>query len=240
MPPYGGRSTHVLGVHLRSRARGRENPRDPLARASRDSRPEVFRTVDRCCARCSARAIGRRSRRTDRCDAWIRAAVSTTSPASNPSPLSALAPSVTSDSPVARPTRTGGRDRGRLRQLGDRPEDPEPGTNRPFSIILVGRWRPEDRHHGIAHELLDGPAVALDLASDPRVVGTQARPDVLGILPFGRGSGSDQVAGWDWVSCGNDSATPTADRAARRCFPRRCAWTDLTGEPHLPYSIRPQ
>jgi hypothetical protein len=215
MPPYGGRSTHVLGVHLRSRARGRENPRDPLARASRDSRPEVFRTVDRCCARCSARAIGRRSRRTDRCDAWIRAAVSTTSPASNPSPLSALAPSVTL-------------------------EDPEPGTNRPFSIILVGRWRPEDRHHGIAHELLDGPAVALDLASDPRVVGTQARPDVLGILPFGRGSGSDQVAGWDWISCGNDSATPTADRAARRCFPRRCAWTDLTGEPHLPYSIRPQ
>jgi hypothetical protein len=60
----------------------------------------------------------------------------------------------------------------------------------------------EDRHHSIADELLDRATAALDLLLQPRVVGAEARPDVLGIGAIGTLRETDQVDEED----GNDLA----------------------------------
>ena len=57
--------------------------------------------------------------------------------------------------------------------------DGERRAHGPLGVVLVGGRRPEERHHGIADELLDRAAVALELGADARVVGTEDRLDVL-------------------------------------------------------------
>ena len=51
-----------------------------------------------------------------------------------------------------------------LRELVDRLEDPQPRAHGALGIVLVSHGRAEDGHHGVADELLDRAAVALDLA----------------------------------------------------------------------------
>ena len=71
-----------------------------------------------------------------------------------------------------------------LVQLLDRLEDPQPGTHRAFGVVLVGDRRAEDGHDRVAHELLDGSAVALEHVPHPFVVGPQPRLHVLRIRLF--------------------------------------------------------
>ena len=60
-----------------------------------------------------------------------------------------------------------------LRELVDRLEDPQARAHGALGIVLVRHGRAEDGHHGVADELLDRAAVALDLAST-RARGTGA------------------------------------------------------------------
>ena len=70
----------------------------------------------------------------------------------------------------------------------------EPGADRPLGVVLVGGRDPEDPDHGVADELLDHPAVALDLVAGDREVGVQHPVDVLGVSRLGRGREPDEVA----------------------------------------------
>jgi hypothetical protein len=67
-------------------------------------------------------------------------------------------------------------------ELVDGLHDGEGRANRPFGVVLVGERDAERRHHGIAGELLDGPAEALDALGDPFEVPRHAAADDLGIL----------------------------------------------------------
>jgi hypothetical protein len=53
--------------------------------------------------------------------------------------------------------------------------------------------RTKDGHDGIADELLDRPAVVLDLLLDARVVGRLQTSDVFGIQGLGSSGEPDQV-----------------------------------------------
>ena len=86
---------------------------------------------------------------------WIRAAVLTRSPATIPCPS---APSVTAASPVRTPARACRRGV----ELGNRREKVERGTDCALRVVLRRRRRAPDGHDGIADELLDCAAVALD------------------------------------------------------------------------------
>src|SRR4029453_14286554 len=59
--------------------------------------------------------------------------------------------------------------------------------------VLVSRGRTQDRHHGVADELLDRAAVALDLARHPLVVRAQRGADVFGVGPVGPCREADEV-----------------------------------------------
>ena len=63
-----------------------------------------------------------------------------------------------------------------------------------LGVVLVRGRRAEERHHGIADELLDGAAVTLELRADALVVGAQERLDVLGIDRLRRAREADEVA----------------------------------------------
>jgi hypothetical protein len=82
--------------------------------------------------------------------AWRRAAVLTTSPAAMPSPASGRAPSAMSASPVVTPMRTSRSSPASASRIAKR------GAHCAFGVVLVRDGRPEDGHHGIAYELLDG------------------------------------------------------------------------------------
>ena len=63
-----------------------------------------------------------------------------------------------------------------LVQLVDRVEDAEAGADGALGVVLVCDRRAEDRHHGVADELLDRAAEALDLpASRARGTGAASR-----------------------------------------------------------------
>ena len=84
--------------------------------------------------------------------------------------------------------------RAALVQLSNRLEDPQPRPHRALRVVLVRHRRTEHRHHRVADELLDGPAVALEFASDSLVVGADAGANILrvGLL---RGLGeTDEIA----------------------------------------------
>ena len=107
-----------------------------------------------------------------------RAAVLTTSPVTMPSPRSGRAPSATTASPVVTAARTA--TRGPSLQLLDRLQDPQRGPHSPLGVVLVRDRSAEDRHDGVADELLDRAAEALDVGLHALVVRTQCRADVLG------------------------------------------------------------
>ena len=127
---------------------------------------------------------------------WRREAVLTTSPVTMPSPSSGRAPSATTASPVLIPTRTCKRRASGRSSFSSSIASriAEPRAHGPLGVVLVGDGRPEDRHHGIPDELLDRPAVELDLRPQARVVGADARPDVLGICGLRGGGEADEVA----------------------------------------------
>jgi hypothetical protein len=81
-----------------------------------------------------------------------------------------------------------------LVQLGDRLQDPQPGPDGALGVVLVRERRAEDGHHGIADELLDRAAVALDLLAQACVVWADASAHVFRVLLLGGGREPDQVA----------------------------------------------
>ena len=68
-----------------------------------------------------------------------------------------------------------------LVQPVDRGADRERRADRPLGIVLVGHRRAEERHDGVADELLDRPAVVLELVAQERVVRRQGAADVLDV-----------------------------------------------------------
>jgi hypothetical protein len=50
-----------------------------------------------------------------------------------------------------------------------------------LGIVLVRHGSAEERHHGVADELLDGATEPLELGAQACMVGRQQRPDVLWI-----------------------------------------------------------
>ncbi len=81
-----------------------------------------------------------------------------------------------------------------LVQLLDRLQQAQPRAHCPLRVVLVGDGRPEDRHHSIADELLDRPAVELELTPQERVVRADAGTDIFGIHGFRGGREADEVA----------------------------------------------
>jgi len=57
----------------------------------------------------------------------------------------------------------------------------------------AGSWGAEDRHHGVADELLDHAPVALDRLARDREVGILDRGHVLGIEAFGERREADDI-----------------------------------------------
>ena len=80
-----------------------------------------------------------------------------------------------------------------LVQLADRVADRERGADGPLRVVLVSDRRSEERHHGVADELLDRAAVALDLLAKPRVVRGQRGTDVLRVELLGPAGEADEV-----------------------------------------------
>ena len=66
-------------------------------------------------------------------------------------------------------------------------------ANGALRIVLVRQRRPEERHHGVADELLDRAAVALELGTQALVVRAEDRLDVLGVERFGARGETDEV-----------------------------------------------
>ena len=64
---------------------------------------------------------------------------------------------------------------------------------RALRVVAVGRRRAEDAHHGVTHELLHDAAAPLDLGTNPLVVGSEDRADVLGVEALRLGSERDEV-----------------------------------------------
>ena len=121
-----------------------------------------------------------------------RAAVLTTSPATIPSPRSGRAPRATTASPVVTAARTA-TSRPSPRKALHRLEDSQCRAHRTLGVVLVCDGRAEDRHDGVADELLDGPAEALDVGLHALVVRTQCRADVLRVGAVGAIGEADQV-----------------------------------------------
>jgi hypothetical protein len=75
----------------------------------------------------------------------------------------------------------------------DRVARRERGTDGPLRVVLVRRRRAEHRDDGVADELLDGAAVALELPTERLVVAAQQRPDVLRVEALGARGRADEV-----------------------------------------------
>jgi hypothetical protein len=89
------------------------------------------------------------------------------------------------------------------REVADR----ESGADRALRIVLVRRRRAEERHDGIPDELLDGAAVALELATDAVVVRTEDGAHLLRVELLGLRRKPDKVAEED----GDDLALLACD-----------------------------
>ncbi len=66
-----------------------------------------------------------------------------------------------------------------------------------LGVVLVGRRRAEQRHHGVADELLHRPAMPLELLAQLLVIRTEDRLDVLRIELLGLRRESDEVGEQD-------------------------------------------
>ena len=82
-----------------------------------------------------------------------------------------------SASPVVIPTRSSSPSS--TREVADR----ERGADGTLGVVLVRGRCAEERHDGVADELLDRAAVALELGADAVVVRAQDRLDVLRVEP---------------------------------------------------------
>ena len=125
-----------------------------------------------------------------------REAVLTVSPRTMPSPPSAARS--TAAGPVSTPARTRSpgmpssspseRDR-----LGER----ERRADGALGVVLARDRRAPDGHHGVADELLDHPAVALDELAAALEVARQELADLLGVAVLGERREADEVGEQD-------------------------------------------
>ena len=74
-----------------------------------------------------------------------------------------------------------------------RGDDLETRAHRALRVVLVGGRRAPHRHHRVADELLDGPAVALDDVARPVEVAAKELADLLRVAPLGEGGESHEV-----------------------------------------------
>ena len=112
--------------------------------------------------------------------------------------------------------------------------DRERCAHRPLGIVLVCGRRAEERHDGVADELLDRPAVALELVPDACVVRAKDRLDVLGVERLRPRGEADEVAedhgddlalaascalrhGWESTTWTASSLTSWRGSRTRRC-----------------------
>ncbi len=139
-------------------------------------------------------------------------------------------PSVTATDPVTTPTRS---DRsGSARRLPQRrhlADQVEPRADRPLGVVLVGDRDAPHRHHRVADELLDRPAVATHDRARPREVGAQQLAHVLGVTALGQCGERDQVREE------HRRRTSLRDRRAKP----RCGMCGLCGRPHRRVQRRP-
>ena len=73
-------------------------------------------------------------------------------------------------------------------------DDPERCPDRSLGVVLVGSRHPEHPEDGIADELLNDPAMGLDLGSGKGEVGGQDPVHVLGVRGLRRRGEADEVA----------------------------------------------
>ncbi len=69
--------------------------------------------------------------------------------------------------------------------------------HRPFRVVVAGAWCAEDGHRGVADELLDHAAVALDRLAGRGEVGVLDRGHVLGVELLGQRREADEVGEQD-------------------------------------------
>ena len=84
--------------------------------------------------------------------------------------------------------------------------------DRSLRVVLVHDGRAEDRHHRVADELLDRPAVTLDLPLGRGMEGPQGGTHVLRVSRIGAGGEADEVADEN----GDDLALLRGSGRARR------------------------
>jgi hypothetical protein len=84
-------------------------------------------------------------------------------------------------------------ERQRAARAGDRVADRERGAHAALGVIVVGRRDAEHGHHGVADELLDGPAVRTDDGRDPLERGVHDRLHDLRVVRAGQRGRSNDV-----------------------------------------------
>jgi hypothetical protein len=93
-------------------------------------------------------------------------------------------------------------DAGLEADLSDVTEDPQPGTDRPLRVVLVGQGNAEGGHNRVPGELLHRPAVGLDAVGHAVEVPGHVAPGDLGILALdelGRGDQIDEQNGGEFA-----------------------------------------
>ena len=181
-------------VHRDAAERPRRPPTPRPARPSPSPRSGRMRAGRRSHARSLDASPRRRgSRRPARPTGCVRRC-SSRRPRPSTRPPPGAASSATSASPVATPTRTC-RSSASLPivERRDRVAHCERRANGTLRVVLVGGRCAVDGDDGVADELLDGAAVALELAPERLVVPAQERAHVLRIEPLGPRRRADEV-----------------------------------------------
>ena len=80
-----------------------------------------------------------------------------------------------------------------LVQPVDRSPDRERRPDRPLGIVLMRHGRSEERHHGVADELLDRPAVVLEVLAQEGVIRRERAPHVLDVHALAAAREAHQV-----------------------------------------------
>ena len=102
-------------------------------------------------------------------------------------------------------------------ELSDGAARSEGRAHRTLRIVAVRDRRTEDRHDGVADELLDRPAEGLDLRAQPRVIAVQDPAHVLGIELLGACGETHQIGEED------SHDLPLLARTDRLAGKRACA-----------------
>ena len=134
-------------------------------------------------------------------------------------------------------------------EVADRVDEVEGRPHGPLGVVLLGDRRAPDGHDGVADELLDRAAVALDdLAAQVEVAG-QELADLLGVGPVGARREADEVGeeDADQAPLGDASAAAggiAGDAARRRRRAARSAPAASRGRPgqrvpHSPQNFMP-